>query len=174
MTLGWPRYEAATFSGWDSVPDEFRDSLLAAGLPSSLFGRRYTTLEEPVLVEDGFEGPLVRFGQTMLFGGIYWDPSSGQVREHLDRPGMPPLVVGIVNTTLEQFASTAKVVIELFPYYDNAAQLEDRMRAAAKISAAIEQIDDGALSPDTFWSTFVDDVVAGDFATDDVVGSNSR
>lgn len=46
------------------------------------------------------------------------------------------------------------------------------MKAGAKISAAIGAIDSAALAPDSLWGTCVDDVVTGDFATEDVVPGN--
>lgn len=173
MTLEWPRYEAATFTAWDSVPDQAREALVAAGLPTHLFGRRYMTLMEPVLLEGPEGRPLVRFGQTMLFGGIYLDLSNGHVLELIEPPGRQAQIVRMVNTTLEQFVIAVKTVIDMFPFYNGDSELEERMHVAAKISDVLAQIDPAALDPDGFWGTFVDDLVSGDFATEDVVDANA-
>ena len=47
--------------------------------------------------------------------------------------------------------------------------IEDCEAVAAKISNVIRSIDPVALSADSFWGTFVDDVAIGDYATEDVV-----
>ena len=165
--MGWPRFEPATFLSWDSVPDDARDALMAARLPKSFFGRRYVALAEPVAqLRNGRH--LVRFGDVLLFGGIFYDPSTGQVLQLPDAPGAAS---HIVNSTLDQFTSTVRAVIDMFPFYSDDSELEQRMEVAASISAAIGRLDAAALDPDGFWGTFLDDVVNGDFATEDVVGT---
>jgi hypothetical protein len=169
MALEWPRFEPAAFSGWDAVPDEVRKALIAAMVPKHFFGRRYSALAEPLVVDSPSGTRLVRFGNTMLYGGIYLNPSTGEVLELVDHPGATPLPV---NTTLERFTMTVKTVIEMFPFYSDNSELEDRVKAAKEIAAAIRRIDPTALTPDSFWGTFIDDVINGDFATEDVVGNS--
>jgi hypothetical protein len=171
MALEWPRFEPAAFSGWDSVPDEVRKALIAARVPQRFFGRRYSALAEPILVAYPNGTSLVRFGQTMVYGGIYLNPSTGEVLELVDHPGATPLPV---NTTLDRFTTTVEKVLGMFPFYSDNSELEDRVRVAKEIGAAIRQIDPFALSPDSFWATFLDDVINGDFATEDVVGASQR
>jgi hypothetical protein len=129
----------------------------------------YRASEEPVSVQVPGYGELIRFGNAGLSGGVYMDPSSGHIVELIDHPGAVPQ---LVNTTLEQFVATVKTVIDLFPFYHRNSGLEDRIKAGARISAAIGALDSAALASDSFWGTFVDDVVTGDFATEDVVPGN--
>jgi SUKH-4 immunity protein len=170
MTLEWPKFVLAAFSGWNAVPAEVRETMLRVGVPKNSLGRLYSALQEPLSVDVPGRGRLIRFGNAGLSGGIYLDPSNGQVTELIDHPGAVPQ---LVNTTLQQFTLTVKKVIDMFPFYDKNSELEERTNAAARIAAAIGAIDSSALAPDSFWGTFLDDVVTGDFATQDVVSSNS-
>lgn len=167
MAVGWPKFEPAVFVTWDSVPDEARSALLAAGVPQSFFGRRYRAVPEPVLVRVADGRHLVRFGQAMLFGSMYLDPSTGRVLQLADTPEASG---HIVNGSLDQFANTIRAVIGMFPFYDGDSELEERVQVAGRIAEVIRRIDMSALDPDGFWGTFLDDVINGDFATEDVVG----
>lgn len=118
MTLEWPKFELAVFSGWDDVPPEARDGLMRVGVPKNSLGMLYRASEEPVSVQVPGYGELIRFGNAGLSGGVYMDPSSGHIVELIDHPRAVPR---LVNTTLEQFVATIKTVIDLFPFYHGTA-----------------------------------------------------
>jgi hypothetical protein len=69
-----------------------------------------------------------------------------------------------VNGTLDQFRETTKRTIDRLPYYDHGASLEERERVGRELLDMIKEIDPEAAISDRYWSTFVDDVVIGDFA----------
>lgn len=167
-TSGWPSFELASFTAWDSVPDDARQALQAVQLPRNFFGSRYMTIPEPLVVEFPDGRRLVQFGQTMLFGKVYFDPSTGQVLERVDRPWAS---TQFVNSSLGQFTSTIRAVLDMFPFYDGNSELEERMGVTATISNIVGRIDPAALDPNGFWGTFLDDVTNGDFATEDVLGT---
>jgi hypothetical protein len=172
MSLGgWPRFERAVFSGWDSVPGEVRDTLMRAGPPKRSLGRLYWASTELASVEIPPRGRLIRFGHSGIASGIHLDPSTGEVLVVLDHAGAVPQ---LVNSTLAQFTDTVRTVIDMFPYYDRDGRLDEREAAAKRLAGAIRRIDPVAMNPDSFWGTFVDDVAIGDFATEDVVGGSSR
>ncbi len=171
MTIdGWPRFEKAVFSGWDSVPAEVRDTLMSVGPPKSSLGQLYWASTELASVEIPPRGRLIRFGHTGVADGIYLDPSTGEVLVLLDHPGATPQ---LVNSTLARFTDTVRAVIDMFPYYGRDTSLEEREATAERIGEAIRRIDPIAMNSDSYWGTFVDDVAIGDFATEDVVGSRS-
>jgi hypothetical protein len=167
MTRDWPSFELASFRSWNGVPAAARDAMTASGVPKRSLGRLYWALDSPTEVQvDGY-GALVRFGNSGLSVGLYFDPSSEAVLEIVDAPGAAPT---LVNTTLAQFTETVKTVIGMYPFYSRNTPLDARIRIAADISAAIGQIDPAALDPDRFWATFIDDVTSGDYATEEVSG----
>jgi hypothetical protein len=52
-----------------------------------------------------------------------------------------------------------------FPYYDEDAEFDEIDAVARDLADLIRGIDPEAMADDRFWSTFVDDVEMGDFAT---------
>jgi hypothetical protein len=172
LTLGWPRFEIATFEKSDSVPHDVQALLRKAGVPKGLFGSFYAATAILTPVEIGTHGLLILFGRTGLFGGIYLDPKTGEILAILDPAQHPGALPQFVNSTPGQFTNTVKAVIDLFPFYDRDSDLEERKAAADKVAEAIRSIDPAALGHDSFWGTFNDDLVTGDFATQDIVGDD--
>jgi hypothetical protein len=70
-----------------------------------------------------------------------------------------------VNSSIAAFTETVRVVLERFPYYDEDAELDEVHAAARDLADLIRRIDPKAMRVDRFWSTLVDDVEMGDFAT---------
>jgi hypothetical protein len=165
MSGNWSRFEAAEFIGLESVPDAVRDDLRA--LPKSFFGRRYSSSSHVEWMELPSRGGLIRFWTTGILGEMYVDPSTGEVLERLAIPDGTPRVV---NSSVRQFARSLTTILDMFPFYDADASDEELDAAADRVRAVLASIDQLALVPDSFWGDFVDDVSAGDFATEQVVG----
>jgi hypothetical protein len=156
----WPRFEPAMFANLDSLSPALRDAFQKAGVPKNFFGKRYSArpLLEPIDVPG--RGTLIRFGDLGLWGSIYADPATDEAIEEY-----PPTVPRLANSSLIQFSRTTKALIELFPYYDDGADLDEREAAAKRLRQVIRSVDQAAVDdPDSFWSTFLDDVSIGDFS----------
>ncbi len=68
----------------------------------------------------------------------------------------------LVNSSLEEFRSSVKAVVDCFPFdVDD----EDLLTSfVASLRATLGRIDSEALiDPDGFWRTFLDDVELGDY-----------
>ena len=70
-----------------------------------------------------------------------------------------------VNSSIAAFTATVRAVLERFPYYDEDAEFDGIHAVARDLADLIRGIDPEAMADDRFWSTFVDDVEMGDFAT---------
>jgi hypothetical protein len=138
-------------------------------IPKRFFG--YSAAEQVSRVNLPSRGPLVRFGTWGPFVGMYVDPSTNEVFSSVERPLTAPR---LVNSTLKHFGETVKAVLAMFPLYSREAELEERQAVAAKVADVIARIDAVASTPDTFWSTFIDDLVIGDFATEDILWSDRQ
>jgi hypothetical protein len=160
---GWPRFETAELASLDRVPSEVREPL--ARIPRSSIGGHYRAAAEVAFVESPTAGRLIQFGTTGVFGPIYVNPASGAVLAGRDAEGG---ALSFVNSSLDQFTSTVRGLIDLFPFYDRSDDYDAAAAAAARASELIAGIDPPAAEPDTLWGTFVDDVANGDFATGDV------
>jgi hypothetical protein len=88
------------------------------------------------------------------------DPTTGQVLE-ITRQG----TVLFVNSSIAAFTETVRAVLERFPYYDEDAEFDEIHAVARDLADLIHGINPEAMADDGFWSTFVDDVEMGDFAT---------
>jgi hypothetical protein len=137
-----------------------------------------TTLEEPVGVDVPGRGYLIRFARGRPEGfyypaDYYYDPST---REVLFIDAAFGQVAVLVNSTLEQFTTTVKAIIEAFPFYDDLGKdlnevdvdtlVEMYEASAARLASLIREIDPVAYTSD-FWQDFLVDVVHGDYATED-------
>ena len=150
--MNWiPRYEEVTIPG------------TTMRVPKRFFGY---TVGESLVPSKVADYQLLRLGKWGPFVGMYLNPATDEVVTCVDRPMAQPR---LVNSTLALFRATTKAVIALFPYYDRRAELEDREAVAARVAKVIGAIDEPAMTPDTFWATFVDDLVIGDFATEDIL-----
>jgi hypothetical protein len=139
--------------------------LLGSGVPVELFGGRFRAADSLAPLNAGTRR-LVWFGNEARSVRVCVDPASGEVVSDVNAPDARPAVV---NTTLGQFVATAEAVVGRFPFYDGGADLEERQQVADELAAIIQAVDPAAMLPDRLWSTLVDDVAIGDFATEDLI-----
>lgn len=158
-----------------AIAPDVAEHLEVIGLPAVLFGGRFRLDRELQRVRrpDGYS--LLRLGDVMLATALCVDPMTGRVVEIWDSGRLRALRIGklpwresFVNSTLGKFVETATAVIDRLPYYHGDSSLEERRSVARELGAMIESIDPPAMDSDLFWSTFVDDVEIGDFATEDL------
>jgi hypothetical protein len=132
-----------------------------ASLPKNFFGRRYAARPLVEEVDVPRRGNLIWFGDLGLWGRIYADPVTGEVVEM-----HPPAEPRLINSSLIQFSRTTKALVALFPYMGVDTDLDNREATAKKLAEVIRSIDPAAVDdPDSFWSTFLDDVAIGDFSS---------
>jgi SUKH-4 immunity protein len=168
----WPRFELVTFPEPTGIPHGWDEPLVRQGVPKALIERTYQAASRLTLLDDPRYGPLVRFGESGLSDSICLDPRTGQVLLIIDAPDGP---AWLVNSSLEQFIETVRVVIERFPFYGVASELEERERIGDELAEAIRSIDPAAgVDPNGFWQIFLADVMIGDFATEDIVGGDDE
>jgi len=174
MTTNWPRYEPVVFTTAIDVSPEDLDTLNRARLPRSFLGEDMV-VDAPVGVDVPGRGYLIRF-TAGRGGGFYFSPSTGEVLYISKWSSLRP---NLVNSTLEQFTSTVKALIEAFPYYaEDPDEVDVEMlgamydASAARLAALIREIDPAALTPDTFWDIFLVDVVHGNYWTEDILGDH--
>jgi hypothetical protein len=164
--IGWPHFELVTFPEPVGVPHDLVAPLIDKGVPRDLLGR-YRAASELTLLQNAHLGRLICFGRTMQTDSMCFHPTSGAIFWIVDVPGG---LEWLVNSRLEQFLASVKVVIERFPFYDVGSDLHLRERVGMDLTESISDIDPQALSTaNGFWQTFIDDVVSGDFATQEVV-----
>jgi hypothetical protein len=158
-----------------SVPDE------GIEVPKELFyGAVFRAEREARAVVRPDGTTLVRFGAARLWRALCLDPVTGNVVDiwDYDQPalgsqGMPQWTETLVNTSVQKFVETSRAVSARYPYYDRTAFDTDAGYAAVErvhdeLVTMIDDIDGEAGVPDRFWSTFADDVMIGDFYTEDI------
>ncbi len=118
------------------------------------------TVQKPAVLDVPEHGGLIQFGQLMHDDPVCVDPTTGQVLE-ITRQG----TVLFVNSSIAAFTETVRAVVERFPYHDEDAEFDEIHAVARDLADLIRGIDPEAMADDRFWSTFVDDVEMGDFAT---------
>jgi hypothetical protein len=94
------------------------------------------------------------------------DVTTGRVVEIINSPAAKPL---FVNTSIEQFTRTVKVLVDRFPYYGQEAPDYEIDQVADELQDLITRIDPEASLPDRYWSTFVDDARIGDLSTEAIL-----
>lgn len=109
--------------------------------------------------------PLVRFGSTILEGSMALDPRNGEVVQ-LVGPSAKRL---FVDKSIGAFTVVVREVSRAFPFYPEGAPDREIKAAAERIDEIIRRIDPAAVVPDRYWSTFLDDMLLGDLATDAVL-----
>jgi hypothetical protein len=152
-------------AGLVDVAPEVQAALCGDGVPRSFFGQRFKTTEHLITLDATDGRRVVRFGTEGLASAICVDPTRGNVLA-IHAPNIDP---GFVNSSLAQFTQTVKAVVERFPYYERDASDDVVAQVGRDLAAIIGAIDSRALTPDSYWATFVDDVVyLRDFATEDI------
>ena len=142
-------------------PDDLR-SLHADGVPKGFPKAHYRTLPSLSITQDRAGQGMVRFGSTVMDGSMALDPESGEVFELIGRTALRLFV----NANLRAFTATVHQVSEAFPFYPDGATREQINSAVDATSKLIQEIDDQAIRPhDAYWSSFLDDMSMGDWAT---------
>ncbi|MEV4806622.1 SUKH-4 family immunity protein [Nonomuraea sp. NPDC049421] len=135
------------------------------GIPSGMLGGEYEAAEHLTLMEVPGRGGLIRFGETKN-GDICIDPSTGEVLEVI---GQKRDCARLANTNIHLFIESVKAVLDRFPFYSVGSDLDSRVIVANDLTELIRAIDSFAVYQDSFWSTFIDDVEIGDYATEEVL-----
>lgn len=136
--------------------------LSTVGVPENLFGRY--RVANAVSVRQAAGRQYACFGQSGLDDSVCIDLTSGEVAELLGETGE----MRFVNTSLELFNQAVNSVLAGFPFYERDASGEQLDRVAHELGERLTAIDQPAMVPDRFWSTLVDDIAIGDFATEDL------
>ena len=171
---GWPpRCELVVFPA-ASLPRSIADpdpavvrALTREGVPKAWFYAGYGAARELRAVDVPPLGRLIRFASSGLGASMLVEPALGEVLFMINVRGAVP---SFVNTSLAQFTATAQAVVDRYPYYSLTSSVDEVLAAGARVAATIEAIDAPALRPDLCWSTFVDDMRAGAFASEVLVG----
>lgn len=173
-THRWPRFELVTFPEPTGIPHGWDEPLVRQGVPKALIARTYRAASTLMLLDDPRYGPLVRFGKSGVSDSICLDPRTGHIVMIVDAPDGP---AWLVNSSLEQFIASVRVVIGRFPFYERERgnDLEELERIGDELAQAIGSIDPAAVvDPNGFWQMFIADVMNGDFATEDIVGEGDE
>jgi hypothetical protein len=167
---GWPpRCELVVFpasslpaSVAQAHPDVIR-ALTREGVPKSWFYAGYHAARELRAVDVPPLGRLIRFASSGLGASLLVEPALGEVLFLVTVRGATP---SFVSSSLARFTATARAVVDRYPYYSLTSSAGEVVAAAADVAAIIEAIDAPAMRPDLYWSTFVDDMRAGAFASE--------
>jgi SUKH-4 immunity protein len=190
QTVHWPRFKVVTYSAPTGIPHGWDAELLEQGAPDGLI---CTAARELILMEHPDAGPLVCFGTTGPDDYVCLDPRTKQVVLVVYgafRTGDPqPAFVGpawLVNSSLDHFIASVRVVTERFPF-DSEVTGKDRRgeededarderllnewaQAVVDLAEILDRIDPAAFAdPGEFWHTFVADVSMGNYSTEDIL-----
>jgi hypothetical protein len=173
--MGWPRFELVVVPIPIDVPvqdlsSEVVDQLANRGVPLDFFHGRYMAASTLRLARSTRSQSLVCFGRTGLAGSICIEPRTGEVVELQSDDGDAKFV----NSSLRQFTDIVQATIERFPFYDRDDAYAEVERVARELKAIVMRLDPPAISRDLFWSTFIDDVLIGDFSTQEILGGDVR
>jgi hypothetical protein len=161
----WPRFDLVRIgASADMLAPVARR--LAAGVPKGLLGQEYRPLDQAAMLAPG-DGGLVAFGTSGGYGRICVEPATGAV---VHVPTIRKLTRNPVNASLDLFGECVAAVIRRFPFYCEDSAPEEREQVAEELRAVLAGIDATASAHNGFWETFVDDVAAGDYATEEIVG----
>jgi hypothetical protein len=179
--VGWrpqEHVELVTFAESPGIPRELAAPLLERGVPKAMLGL-YRAANALTLLEGSGGRQLVCFGSVAYSQRACLDPQTGAVVALMDtRRGGDNEVVGVVNSSLEQFIASVSAVLNRYPFDRPQAKGEsdesslDRTsaeldRAADDLKKALSAIDPAAMEdPGRFWLDFIDDVQMGDYSTD--------
>ena len=171
---GWPpRCELVVFPA-TGLPRSIADpqpatvqALTRDGVPKAWFYAGYAASRELRAVDVPPLGRLIRFASSGLGASLLVEPVLGEVLFMVAVRGAVP---SFVSSSLAQFTATARAVVDRYPYYSLSSSAEEIAEAAAQVARIIEAIDPPAMRPDLYWATFVDDMRAGAFASEILVG----
>lgn len=138
-------------------------ALTRDGVPKSWFYAGYAAARELRAVDVPPLGRLIRFASSGLGASLLVEPVLGEVLFLVTVRGAVP---AFVNSSLTQFTATARAVVDCYPYYSLTSGVEEVDGAAAQVATIIEAIDPPALGAELYWSTFVEDMRAGAFASE--------
>ena len=145
-------------------PDDLQQ-FYVEGVPRSFVTERYRAAPSLSVATDAAGRRLIKFGTTILDGAMCLDPATGQVIQLFGRGSGQ----WFVNSTLAAFTASIREVSKAFPFYQDGASSGEVDAAARRVAEIIGNIDGEAVAPDRYWSTFLDDIRTGDWATGDVV-----
>jgi hypothetical protein len=167
---GWPpRCELVVFPATGlprSIPNPAPATVRALtreGVPKAWFYAGYAASRELRAVDVPPLGRLIRFASSGLGASMLVEPALGEVLFIVNVRGAVP---SFVNSSLAHFTATARAVVDRYPYYSLTSSAQEVIATAAEVAAIMEAIDPPALAPDLYWSTFVDDMRAGAFASE--------
>jgi hypothetical protein len=138
------------------------------GVPEEVFGYEAAEAITHVAVN---QKSLLRFGCVGPYSSMCMDVTTGSIVDL-----GPDSRISFVNSSLEKFIETAKVVIARFPFYavDDLDFAEVKDKAVKEVTDAIRSVDESAFVRDGFWATLVDDIQMGDYATEWIVSQGDR
>ncbi len=125
-------------------------------VPKEFFS--YRALDEAETVDSAAGRKLIRFGVFGLGSSMYFDEASQEVLY-----GMNPQDVEVVNTSLSSFTRCVVRLGEIFPFYDEEADVDEWEAGAQRVEDIIREVDLGAYSEGAYWYEFRWDVSMGDF-----------
>jgi SUKH-4 immunity protein len=142
-------------------------ALTRDGVPKAWFYAGYAAARGLRAVEVPPLGRLIRFASSGLGASLLVEPVLGEVLFLVTVRGAVP---AFVNSSLAQFTATVREVVDRYPYYSLTSSADEVAAAAAEVAGIIGAIDPPALGRDLYWSTFVDDMRAGAFASEVLTG----
>jgi SUKH-4 immunity protein of toxin-antitoxin system len=171
---GWPpRCELVVFRDSD-LPRSIAPldaatvrALTRDGVPKAWFYAGYAASRELRAVDVPPLGRLIRFASSGLGASLLVEPALGEVLFMVNVRGAVP---SFVNSSLAQFTAVARAVVDRYPYYSLTSRAQQVIAAADDVAAIVAAIDPPALRPDLYWSTFVDDMRSGAFASEVLTG----
>ncbi|MEA2220772.1 MAG: immunity protein [Solirubrobacteraceae bacterium] len=168
-----PRCELVVFPAASlprSIPDPdpaMVRALTRDGVPKSWFYAGYHAARELRAVDVPPLGRLIRFASSGLGASLLVEPALGEVLFMVTVRGAVP---SFVSSSLARFTATARAVVERYPYYSLSSGAGEVAEAAGQVARIIAAIDPPALRPDLYWSTFVEDMRDGAFASEVLTG----
>ena len=135
-------------------------------VPECLLTKKtYVAHARAIRLTDGAR-QLLAFGASGTAGQLCVDLNSGEVVER--GPALGP--ARLVNASVDMFSRSVHSAVAAFPFYDREADDHERRRVARRMASQLGEIDSSSLlDADSFWSTFVDDLELGDYATEDIM-----
>jgi len=160
-----PYFELVDITSPSEVTSRVPEELRVLRVPKALIGRSYTANQNAQVVEQN-SATLICFGTSGLSERICISIDNGRIVQ-LGHSATPEQ--RFVNSSLTQFANCVGYVIDRFPFYASGSEVQVREAVSAELATLIRGVDATALEPDSFWSTFIEDVEIGDYSTEDVV-----